>query len=348
MTRYWCVNFNHDDCLQHGIAKNLWMMQYQYADSHGHTFQGDRKAAIQRNWKQLDKITAGDWFVAYLKRSTFYAIGKVITPRRPQTAHDFTDTIEHYLQEKNSHKHNTGYIYYTPVLYEDFTDKWSRPDDNRMRYPQRIDVERWEHYVSDGVLVKGLNRIKLYELQNAAFAIPKSLFDLIAIKLVNAEVSDTASDDPNAETKLTVRDAVVEPLEKIQAQSQGFTLDGKLRKALENLAMDAAKRHFRSRGYVVEDHSQNHPYDLRCTKGSNVLHVEVKGTQTHGEGVFLTRGEVEFANQHKGHMVLFLLHSIALSSDGNPTTGQIRVVEPWDVDHGVLTPMSYQYKLPTN
>ena len=83
-------------------------------------------------------------------------------------------------------------------MYEDFSDAWRRPDNNKMRYPQRIDVEYWDHYVPNGVLVKGLNRIKLYELQNAAFEIPKSLFDVIVTELGNAERSDAASDDPDA------------------------------------------------------------------------------------------------------------------------------------------------------
>ena len=114
MTRYWCVNCDHNDCLQHGIEKNLWMMQYQFADEHGHLFQGDRKPAIRRNWQQLAKIKVGDWFVAYLKRNTFYAIGKVIAPRRSQTAQDVADTVEQYLERQRSHDHATGYVYYSP------------------------------------------------------------------------------------------------------------------------------------------------------------------------------------------------------------------------------------------
>lgn len=36
---------------------------------------------------------------------------------------------------------------------------------------------------------------------------------------------------------------------------------------------------------------------LRCTKGSKEVYVEVKGTQSRGTKVFLTRGEVRVAPQ---------------------------------------------------
>ena len=111
--------------------------------------------------------------------------------------------------------------------------------------------------------------------------------------------------------------------------------------------MDAAKRHFTSLGYVVEDHSKNHPYDLRCIKKEERLYVEVKATQTNGEGVFLTSGEVEFARQHNGQMALFLLHSIKVSDNKKVlTNGQTHVILPWDVDRGCLKAVSYQYDVP--
>ena len=175
MTKYWCVNFDSEACLQHGIKRNLWMMQYQYADDHGNEHQGYKKGAISRNWNQVGKIKPGHWFVAYLpgKRAVtgnpFYAVGKVIAPRRAKTAHDPAETIQNYLKRQRSHDHDTGYIYYTPVFYEDFTDKWVDPTDKISRYAQRVDVERWLHFVSDGVTVKGLNLVPRHKTVNAAF-----------------------------------------------------------------------------------------------------------------------------------------------------------------------------------
>jgi len=68
MSRYWCVNFDYDACLEHGIKKNLWMMQYQYADDQGNLYQGgNQQAATTKNWKRLQEINVGDRFVAYLR-----------------------------------------------------------------------------------------------------------------------------------------------------------------------------------------------------------------------------------------------------------------------------------------
>ena len=40
MTKYWCVNFDSVSkvCLQHGMNRKLWLMQYQYKDDNGHVF----------------------------------------------------------------------------------------------------------------------------------------------------------------------------------------------------------------------------------------------------------------------------------------------------------------------
>jgi hypothetical protein len=96
----------------------------------------------------------------------------------------------------------------------------------------------------------------------------------------------------------------------------------------------------------VEDHSQGHPYDLRCTRKKERLYVEVKGTQTNGDGIILTAGEVMFARRHKEEMALFLLHSIKVSADGKLSNGQEKLIVPWDVDEGHLKPISFMYEVP--
>jgi hypothetical protein len=146
-----------------------------------------------------------------------------------------------------------------------------------------------------------------------------------------------------------LEDPVLEAPEKSMAKGQGFFLDSKLRKLLEDYAMDAAKQHFESMGYVVEDHSKNHPYDLCCRGSTEFLYVEVKGTQTDGEGIILTAGEVKFARSHKGKIALFVLHSIKVSEDQTVlTNGKRHLIEPWYVAQEHLTPVSYKYELPRN
>ena len=152
-----------------------------------------------------------------------------------------------------------------------------------MRYAQRIDVDEWRYYVPDGVSVKGLNKIPRHEIQLAVFRITKGYFDRISKKMVSAHGS-LADQKGTGKAKTGMEDSAVQALEKKLATSQGFLLDSKLRKALEDYSMDAARQHFESLGYVVEDHSKNHPYDFLCTRSKETLYVEVKGTQTNGEG----------------------------------------------------------------
>src|SRR5262249_31242950 len=159
--------------------------------------------------------------------------------------------------------------------------------------------------------------------------------------------SGSASDDHGVGNVTAPEDdTVVDAIEKSHAKSQGFLLDSKLRKALEDYAMEAATKYFTSRGYVVQDHHKDHPYDLRCTKQNERLFVEVKGRQTSGEGFILTSGEVEFARRHKEQMALFVLRSIKVSADRVLSNGEKRVICPWDVDQGCLKPISYWYELP--
>ncbi len=349
MTTYWCVNFDSEACLEHGIDKNIWMMQYQYADDHGNVFQGgNKKSATTLNWRRLKNISDGDWFVAYLPRdrtvtgNTFFAIGKARMPRRSYTSGDHKSTVEQYVIDQKSHNHSTGYVYYEDALvfYEDFTDKW-RAEDHVMRYAQRIDVEKWQHYVPAGVPWVSNLKIRPFEIQRAFFEIRDDNFDTI-MKTLSAE---QGTGDPTG----IVDESVVDALEKSDANSQGFLLDSKTRKALESHAMNAAKRYFTSLGYVVEDHSKNQSYDLKCVGKKRTLYVEVKGTQTNGKGVILTYNEVEFARSHKGQMALFVLHSINVSENKETlTNGQRRLILPWNVDDGHLKPVSFTYEVPTS
>lgn len=141
---------------------------------------------------------------------------------------------------------------------------------------------------------------------------------------------------------------VVEELELSHAKSQGFQLDSKTRKAIEDYAMASATKHFTSQGYSVEDHHKDHPYDLLCLTRKVRLYVEVKGTVTSGDSIILTSGEVKFARSHKDEMGLFILHSIQVSADSRLSNGHKKVFLPWDVGEGSLKPLSFMYEVPGN
>lgn len=349
MTKYWCVNFDSEDCLKYGLKHNLWMMQYQYADDHGNGFQSHKPSTISNNWQQLKNVSPGDLFVAYLKKNRYFAVGKVRTPRHDKSVSDVTTTVDKYLDAKRSHDHKNKCVFYADasVLYEDFTDKWRHPGDKLSKYAQRIDVEEWRCIVPEGIEMKGLLKYILKKPHLAVTKIDKTFFRRIE-KQLKKPASSSFKTDLSSEVDEVREDAAVEALETSHAKSQGFQLDSKLRKALELYAMDLATAYFESMGYDVDDHSKKHPYDLHCARKDELLFVEVKGTQTKGDGVFLTHGEVGFARKHKDQMVLFVVHSIKVAKDGiTLSDGTKLLVSPWNIDKGRLKPMSFDYQVPS-
>ncbi len=354
-TQYWCVNFDSEECLKHGLRHSLWLMQYQYEDELGNVFQGgNQKSATTTNWKRLTQIQDGDWFVAYLPKSrsttgrTFFAIGEVRTPRKSASSDDHFSTVSEYVVAQRSHEYKHGVVHYqdAPVFYEDFDDEW-QSGNPLMRYAQRIDVERWQHYVAKGVAwLDELLEVPLNQRRRAFFKIKKESFDKIVEQLTSS------NGDPTSRTKGRPEEIVDEPvvvaLETSQAKSQGFMLDSELRKKLEDYSMATATEHFESLGFAVQDRSKNHPYDLKCVREDETLYVEVKGTQTDGSGVILTTGEVEFARQHSEHMALFVLHSIQVSKDRKDlSNGDVAIIHPWVIEQAALNPLSYKYTVPS-
>jgi hypothetical protein len=134
---------------------------------------------------------------------------------------------------------------------------------------------------------------------------------------------------------------------------QGLLREAAIRRAVEVHAEDSAEAHFRGLGWTVERVGpQKLGYDLDCaaTDGAR-LHVEVKGTQTLGEEVFLTRNEAshngpqsECAAQH----ALYVLSGIKVggAADIKCTGGTPTCAWPWTVEQAALTPTVYAYRVP--
>src|SRR6185437_3824538 len=78
------------------------------------------------------------------------------------------------------------------------------------------------------------------------------------------------------------------------ARIQGLLRETAVRRAVEIYAEDHAESYLQKHGWTVERvGSQKLGYDLECiNQQGGLLHVEVKGTQSLGEEVFLTRNEV--------------------------------------------------------
>ena len=100
-------------------------------------------------------------------------------------------------------------------------------------------------------------------------------------------------------------------------------------------------------GWDVTDTRVGNPYDAVARKNGEVLYLEAKGTETRGQAVLVTRGEVEHARAHPGQCVLGVLSEIRFSPTGQPNeqSGVFRLV-PWNPDTGELRVASYEWRLP--
>lgn len=139
------------------------------------------------------------------------------------------------------------------------------------------------------------------------------------------------------------RDAVAD-LAGARAEGQGREGATPRRRAIERRAMEAAEAYFTGRGWNVEDVSDSRSYDIECTRGAEVLHVEVKGTTSRGLSILLTANEVAHARDFP-HTALFVLHSIRVSGGDEPlaTGGRPHVLNPWELDDERLEALAYKY-----
>jgi len=133
------------------------------------------------------------------------------------------------------------------------------------------------------------------------------------------------------------------------SEGQGINASIEAKHAIENYSMKRAKKYFEDLGYIVKDVSSIHSYDLHCIKDDKELLVEVKGTQTDGKKILLTKNEVKIATKNKEEVSLYILHSIQVIETGEKckaVNGTEYVVNPWDIETGTLTPMIYEYEIP--
>jgi hypothetical protein len=130
-----------------------------------------------------------------------------------------------------------------------------------------------------------------------------------------------------------------------RATGQGFTVDPRVRRAIELYAMRLAQEHYEKKKYTVTKVGK--PYDLRCSRSGKILYVEVKGTQTSGCEILLTNNEVMFAEEHDGEMELFVVSNVDAVRDGDNVEvrgGQVRAMK-WTLERNRLCPLGFSYTL---
>jgi Domain of unknown function (DUF3883) len=131
-----------------------------------------------------------------------------------------------------------------------------------------------------------------------------------------------------------------------QEQAAGFQSNIAIRRAIENFAMDEAKSVLIAKGYKNLKNTANfRPYDYICEREGKNFFVEVKGTQTTGKTLILTRGEVEHIGSHADQCILVLVRSVSVS--GKKTIrvsgGTAEVKESWSLCSEDLRPIQYKW-----
>ena len=139
----------------------------------------------------------------------------------------------------------------------------------------------------------------------------------------------------------------------VAAMTSKRLLDPETRKKIEVWAEDRAIGYFTELGWddVERVGSEKRGYDLEFrNKAGQILHVEVKGTQTRGEKVVLTGGEVKHNRQAEcgADHALFVVSDIRVSREGDIecSNGEATCIQTWSIDEDDLIPTEYDYTVP--
>jgi len=127
----------------------------------------------------------------------------------------------------------------------------------------------------------------------------------------------------------------------------GYESNPKIRRAVEERAMDAVKEYYLREGYAVVDKSRTESFDLLCEKSGVKLFVEVKGTRADGKTISLTAKEVELAARPQVKMELCVVHSIEVSNDKQKKAkgGALVRYKCWNPKDHDLQPIQYVCRL---
>jgi hypothetical protein len=134
-----------------------------------------------------------------------------------------------------------------------------------------------------------------------------------------------------------------------QERVAGFQSDAEIRREIELYSMGIAYKKLKAEGYSdFKDTSKQKPYDYTCTKQGRGYFVEVKGTQTEGRKLILTRGEVEHARRNLDAWILVLVRQVDVTVRRNRgkriitvRRGSVTFKEGWNLRDEDLEPVQY-------
>ena len=119
------------------------------------------------------------------------------------------------------------------------------------------------------------------------------------------------------------------------------------RKAVEEYAMKIAKDALEDLHYVNFNRTSAYKeYDYTCDKGGKAFFVEVKGTQTKGKTVILTKNEVEHARSNSANSIIVIVHTVDVSvkkTNIHVSGGTTVIKEQWQLQPEHLSPIQYAW-----
>jgi hypothetical protein len=142
-------------------------------------------------------------------------------------------------------------------------------------------------------------------------------------------------------------DKLASPLKELP-KGQGRGLSGPLRKLVELHAMRLAEDWLKEGGFEYENVAARDSCDFRARLHGEDWVIEVKGTTGGLGSVLLTRNEVALHRASHPRNALLVVHGIVLSPEGTSASGgELAVFSPWMLDPDRLSPVCFEYRLPT-
>ena len=166
-----------------------------------------------------------------------------------------------------------------------------------------------------------------------------------ALDYVNSYKHENAATSPERATDKDIAETIEANIE----HGQGLQSNPRIRKAIEEYAMDWAERRLRAKKLKPQDKHKTEPYDYLCSSGGVDLFVEVKGTQSDGTSISLTPREVAHAKKNP-NSALFIVYGVTVKDGLNPTVtgGKELFLMPWDITAGKLEPRGFTFTVPPN
>lgn len=140
----------------------------------------------------------------------------------------------------------------------------------------------------------------------------------------------------------------VEPSRRSRRGS-GYLSDVKLKRAVERHAVGVVRKRYENEGYTCRDVGTTRSYDLHLTKGSEEIHVEVKGSTGTADTVELTSNEVSHSEAASWETHLVVVDQIAytnISGEFSTSGGRLRHWRGWHASRDRLKATRYRYHLP--